>query len=95
MEPFTFYMDNQLTGYDIELMQRFACWCNAKLVVEVHDWNGLIPACASGGKGGLRQSNLFETPERREAMDSLRAVHWSLRRSCHPQHRRGLGVGLL
>ena len=68
MEPFTFYMDNQLTGYDIELMQRFACWCNAKLVVEVYDWNGLIPACASG-KVDYVMSNLFETPERREAMD--------------------------
>ena len=48
MEPYTFYMDNELAGYDIELMYRFASWCSAELIVEVYDWNGLMPACASG-----------------------------------------------
>ena len=68
MEPYTFYMDNELAGYDIELMYRFASWCNAELIVEVYDWNGLMPACASG-KVDYVMSNLFETPERLEAMD--------------------------
>ena len=68
MEPYTFYLDNELAGYDIELMRRFAAWCNAELIVEVYDWNGLMPACASG-KVDYVMSNLFETPERQEAMD--------------------------
>lgn len=67
-EPYSFYQDNELVGFDLELMHRFALWCNAELVIEVYDWYGIMPACTSG-KVDYIMSNLFATEERREAMD--------------------------
>ena len=67
-EPYSFYQDNELVGFDLELMYRFALWCNAELVIEVYDWYGIMPACTSG-KVDYIMSNLFATEERREAMD--------------------------
>lgn len=67
-EPYSFYEGTELTGYDLELMQRFASWSNAKLKVEIYDWDGITPACVTG-KVDYIMSNLFETPERREVMD--------------------------
>ena len=67
-EPYSFYEGTELTGYDLELMRRFALWSNAGLKIEVYDWDGITPACVSG-KVDYIMSNLFETPERREVMD--------------------------
>ncbi len=67
-EPYSFYRNNELVGFDLELMYRFALWCNAELVIEVYDWYGIMPACTSG-KVDYIMSNLFATEERREAMD--------------------------
>ncbi|MCD7867645.1 MAG: ABC transporter permease subunit, partial [Clostridiales bacterium] len=67
-EPYSFYEGENLTGFDVELMQRFALWANAELVVEVYDWGGIMSACASG-KVDYVMSNLFVTEERKEAMD--------------------------
>ena len=67
-EPYSFYQDNELVGFDLELMYRFANWCNAELVIEVYDWYGIMPACTSG-KVDYIMSNLFATEERREAMN--------------------------
>lgn len=68
VEPYSFYEGTSLTGYDLELMRRFALWCNAELTVEVYDWDGITPACISG-KVDYIMSNLFETPEKREVME--------------------------
>lgn len=67
VEPYSFYEGTELMGYDLELMKRFALWCNAELAVEIYDWDGIIPACVSG-KVDYVMSNLFETPERRDVM---------------------------
>lgn len=67
VEPHSFYEGTELTGHNVELMRRFAQWCNAKLVVETYDWEGITPACVSG-KVDYIISNLFETPEKREVM---------------------------
>ncbi len=67
-EPFTFYQDDTLTGFDAELMKRFALWCNAELVTEVYDWGGIVSACAAG-KVDYIMSGLFVTEERAEAVD--------------------------
>ena len=67
-EPYSFYQDNELVGFDLELMYRFALWCNAELIIDVYDWYGIMPACTSG-KVDYIMSNLFATEERREAMD--------------------------
>ena len=67
VEPYSFYEGTEITGHDLELMKRFALWCNAELVVETYDWDGITPACVSG-KVDYIMSNLFETPEKREVM---------------------------
>ena len=67
-EPFSFYQDGAITGFDAELMQRFALWCNAELVTDIYDWDGIVPACATG-KADYIMSGLFVTEERAEAVD--------------------------
>ncbi|MCD7756595.1 MAG: ABC transporter permease subunit, partial [Clostridiales bacterium] len=67
-EPYSFYEGETLTGFDVELMRRFALWANAELVVDVYDWGGIMSACASG-KVDYVMSNLFVTEERKEAID--------------------------
>ena len=66
-EPYTFYQGSQVTGFDIELMERFALWCNAAVEFEVYDWNALTAACVSG-KVDYIAADLFETPEKREVI---------------------------
>ena len=66
-EPYTFYQGSQVTGFDIELIERFALWCNAAVEFEVYDWNALTAACVSG-KVDYIAADLFETPEKREVI---------------------------
>lgn len=68
IEPFTFYKDLKLSGFDIELAKRFALWCNAELKFETFDWSGIIGAAASG-KVDYVFSNLFVTKERSEKLN--------------------------
>ncbi|MGN1367305.1 MAG: ABC transporter permease subunit [Aristaeellaceae bacterium] len=70
-QPYSFYQDNELTGFDVELMQRFARWCNAELEIHSYNWDGIIPACDSG-KVDYIMSGFFCTPERAEAVDFSR-----------------------
>ena len=48
-------------------MKRFALWANAKIEVSVYDWESLTAACVSG-KVDYVMSNLYDTPETREAI---------------------------
>lgn len=67
LEPYTFYSGTELTGYEMEMMRRFALWANADIEVLTYDWGGIIPACAAG-KVDLIMSNLFDTDERDETI---------------------------
>ncbi|NCC77395.1 MAG: transporter substrate-binding domain-containing protein, partial [Clostridia bacterium] len=67
LEPYTFYQGTGLTGYEIEMMRRFAHWANVRYEIQTYDWGGIIPACASG-KVDLIMSNLFDTDERDETI---------------------------
>ncbi len=67
-EPYSFYQDEELTGFDVELMQRFALWCNADLEIQIYNWDSIVPACSSG-KVDYIMSGLFVTEERAEAVD--------------------------
>lgn len=67
-EPYSFYQDGVLTGFDVELMKRFALWCNAEYEIETYNWEGIVPACASG-KVDYIMSGLFVTEERKEEVD--------------------------
>ena len=63
LEPYTFYSGTELTGYEMEMMRRFALWANVRIEVLTYDWGGIIPACAAG-KVDCIMSNLFDTDER-------------------------------
>ena len=67
-EPYTFYQNEQLTGFDMELVQRFALWCNADLRITTYDWAGTVPACTSG-KEDYIISGFFVTEESAEVLD--------------------------
>ena len=67
-EPFTFYANGELAGYDIELAKRFASWLGASIEFRVYDYAGIIPA-AQGGDVDCIFANLYITPERQEALE--------------------------
>jgi polar amino acid transport system substrate-binding protein len=67
-EPFTFYVGNELSGYDIELAKRFAAWLGARLEFKVYDWGGLLSA-AQAGDADCIMSNLYYEPEYEETTD--------------------------
>ena len=67
-EPYTFMQGDQLTGFEVELAQRFGAYCNANIEFAVYDWAGLDAACASG-KVDYVFSNYYVTPEKQEKMD--------------------------
>ncbi len=66
--PYAFYLNNELTGHDIELMRRFAAWLGAGLEFQEYDFNGIIEV-ASSGKVDIVAANLHITPERAEKID--------------------------
>jgi polar amino acid transport system substrate-binding protein len=63
--PYTYYKDNRLCGYDIELAYRFARWLGAGLNFRVYDYSSIFAAAVSGDADVL-MANLHATPERRE-----------------------------
>lgn len=67
-QPFSYYKDNELCGYDIELINRFALWMNAKVEIEVYDYDGIVSAAQSGSIDCII-ANLFVTEERKESID--------------------------
>ena len=71
--PFSYYVGTELSGYDIELAQRFAYWLNADLEFKVYEFSGVVAAAAAGDVDCV-MSNLFKTEERGESIpfsDSL------------------------
>ena len=48
VEPFSYYGDDGLTGYDIELATRFAAWLNAGLEFKIYDYGAIVAAARSG-----------------------------------------------
>ena len=65
--PYSYYEGGGLTGYDIELAQRFAAWLGAELSFQVIDFDGVVAAVQSG-KVDVVMSNLQYLPERAESM---------------------------
>ena len=65
VEPYSYYKDNELNGYDIELAKRFALWLNASLEFEVYEYDAII-ASALTGKIDCIMANLNMTEERKQ-----------------------------
>ncbi|MBO6230746.1 MAG: ABC transporter permease subunit [Ruminiclostridium sp.] len=68
VEPYSFYRNNELTGYDIEMARRFAAWLGADIKFKVIDYSGIIAAAQSGSIDCIF-ANLNVTDERKEAID--------------------------
>ena len=67
-EPFTCYVNGELSGYDVELAKRFASWLGASIEFKMYDYEGIVPA-AQGGDVDCIFANLYVTPERQQALE--------------------------
>ena len=67
VQPFSYYEGTTLTGYDLEMIYRFAYWLNADVEIAVYDYGGIIAAAESGDIDCI-MANLNATPERREKL---------------------------
>lgn len=76
VQPFSYYEGNQLTGYDIEMIYRFADWMNADVEIKTYDYGGIIAAAESGAIDCI-MANLNATDERREQIDFSDSIYES------------------
>ena len=67
VEPFSYYGENGLTGYDIELAARFAAWLNAELSFKIYDYGSIVAAAQSGDVDCI-MADLNVTEERRQEL---------------------------
>ena len=67
VQPYSYYQDGVLNGYDIELAYRFAAWLGADVQFKVYDYGAIIPAAITGDVDCV-MANLNITPERAEAL---------------------------
>lgn len=65
VQPFSYYEGSTLTGYDIELIYRFAEWMNAEVEIRTYDYGGIVAAAESGDIDCI-MGNLNATEERRQ-----------------------------
>ena len=66
--PYSYYVGDELAGYDVELAKRFAAWLNMELSLSVYDFGGILQAVQAGDVD-CAMSNLYYTEEHEEAID--------------------------
>ena len=66
--PFVAVLDNQLLGFDIELLKRFAAYEGKAIEFSNADFSSLVAAVASG-KADLIASSIFITDERKKQIN--------------------------
>lgn len=74
VQPYSYYKDNALNGFDIEFSKRFALWLNAKLEFGVYDYGALIAAAVSGEIDCI-VANLNVTKERKERISFSKPIN--------------------
>lgn len=74
VEPFTFYHNNTLSGFDIELAKRFALEIDAKIEFTVASYPGII-AAANTGEIDCIFADLNMTEETKEVIDFSEIVY--------------------
>ncbi len=67
VEPYSFFIGTELTGYDIELSYRLAAWLDADVSFDLYDYGSIVEAARSG-KVDVIAANLQITPERADAL---------------------------
>ncbi len=65
--PYSYYVDEEISGFDIELAKRFAAYMGYSLEFKIYDFNGVV-AAMQGGDVDLVMSNLYYTEERAESI---------------------------
>lgn len=66
--PFSFIRDGKLSGFDIEIAERFAASLNKKLATQLSNFGGVIEAI-SLGHVDMAANCIFITPERAKKID--------------------------
>ncbi|MBR5089883.1 MAG: ABC transporter permease subunit [Ruminiclostridium sp.] len=74
VEPYSFYVGNEITGFDIELSKRFAAWLGMDIEISVYDFSGSIAAVETGEVDCVF-SNLQVTEERKEVIDFSNPIY--------------------
>lgn len=74
MKPFTYVKNGQFTGFDVELMIRFAQTCGYELVIENTSFGSLL-AGIEQGRYDMAGSGVTITEERRDVMTFSDAYH--------------------
>ena len=74
VQPYSYYKDNALNGFDIEFSKRIALWLNAKLEFGVYDYGALIAAAVSGEIDCI-VANLNVTKERKERISFSKPIN--------------------
>lgn len=72
--PYSYYENNALNGFDIEMANRFAAWLDASLAFKVYDFGAIVPAAISGDVDCI-MSNLNVTEERKEAISFSEVIY--------------------
>ena len=65
--PFSYFIGEELAGYDIELATRFAISLGASMEFKIYDFDGIVTAALEGDVDCIF-SNLFITEERKESI---------------------------
>ncbi len=76
VKPFSYYKDNALWGFDIEMATRLAAYLGAGVEFKLYDFDGVI-AAAETGVIDCVMTNLNVTPERREVIDFSDPIYTS------------------
>ena len=66
--PYTFFIGDQISGYDVELSYRLAKKFNAKLTFKIYDYDGIVAALVTNDID-FACANLNITKERAESID--------------------------
>ena len=76
VQPFSYYKDNQIWGFDIEMATRLASWLGTGIEFSLYDFDGLIAAAQTGVIDCIL-SNLNVTAERKEIIDFSDPIYTS------------------
>ncbi len=68
VQPFSYYEGTTITGYDIELVYRFAYWMGADVEISIYDYGGIVAAAESGDIDCI-MANMNATPERYDKIE--------------------------
>ncbi len=76
VQPFSYYKDNRVWGFDIEMATRLASWLGTGVEFRLYDFDGVI-AAAQTGVIDCVMTNLNVTPERQELIDFSDPIYTS------------------